>query len=191
MTTHFFDIGANQGQAFDCYLDSRPKFDGAHIWCFEPSPHRWPWLMSKATAKAGRYQISLCNYGFTPVAGEWPMQWDETSEGDTFLPGVLTHNDTPVRPKKLPYEIRAAGVPLGDFILRNTAPGDQSTVKLDCEGSEYGVLRELLRNPVALARCEEILVEWHKMATFDWEKERDAISAEYERFGMRLGPWGY
>ena len=45
---HFFDVGANVGQTFDDYLTKQPRFDGCHVWCFEPSPRHFVALCRKS-----------------------------------------------------------------------------------------------------------------------------------------------
>ncbi len=185
---HFFDIGANIGNTFDWFLLKTREFDGWSVWCFEPSPRNLPPLIDKARELAGRYTITVCPFG---IGGEFgAFRLFETSDpiGDSFKPeywvgAVKSKNNRTL------HQIMPAIVPLADFILTNTSPGDEIVLKLDCEGSEYAALRNLLDSEDALKRCTRIFVEWHDT------KKADEVPAEFEQAfearGRKIEKWDF
>lgn len=186
---HFFDIGANTGQAFAAYLCKRPEYDGAHVWCFEPSPRHWSTLLKTATEHAGRYRITLCPFGVGDP-GIKSLYLSQSGEGDSFHPELRTHNGTPMVALKSALSVQAAIISLAAFIVANTDARDEVTLKLDCEGTEYFVLNELLARPEAFARCRRIMVEFHILGDeAESNGARDVLCAAYAGAGIVLEPW--
>lgn len=191
MTSHFFDIGANDGNTFEHYLLKHPEFDGWMVWCFEPSPRSWPGLCATAERLAGRYRITLCPFGLAAVAGTPVLYQQACTLGDSFCANLLGNAGQKVPRLGVLYELRAATVTLSSFILANTGPVDEIVLKLDCEGSEFGILRELLACPEALGRCSRILAEWHLLDRFDSTSECDALKATYAATGHPIEGWQF
>lgn len=185
---HFFDIGANIGQVFGGYLNGKREYDGAHVWCFEPSPRHWPKLTAAAARNASRYDITLCPCAIG-APGFHAFFQSQSGEGDTRHRSLRTHNNTPMRDLVAPYSMRVASLTIEAVIMEVTSPGDNVTVKLDCEGCEYDILRGLLNAPEALSRCTRFLVEFHIMADRDWAEDKHAITKIYAEHGITLEPW--
>ena len=62
-------------------------------------------------------------------------------------------------------------------------------VKLDCEGSEYGILQALACRARALERVERIFVEWHGISPENPGKLMNHIMQAYEMLGHPLEDW--
>jgi FkbM family methyltransferase len=185
---HFLDIGANIGQTFDWYLLPVHDYDGWHIWCFEPSPRNLPALIEKARELAGRYKITVCPFGIGGNHDATRIYETSNPVGDSFLKKYWAGEDESKNIETL-HEIVAATVPLGQFILANTAPGDKVVLKLDCEGSEYAALKSLIAEPEALARCSRIMVEWHNTKLPDDNPE--TFEALFASAGHPLEKWKF
>lgn len=186
---HFLDIGANTGQAFDCYLSKNREYDGCRVWCFEPSPRHWPALTAKANEYASRYRVELCPFGVAGHAGDNLFIQSQSGEGDSCYPELRTHNGTPMQDVTTQYGLWVATLRLSDIIMAHTKKGDAVTVKLDCEGSEYAALAELLWCPDALARVTKIMVEFHVMDSIDWRTQADRLIEKYANVGKTVEPW--
>lgn len=157
---HFFDIGANIGQTFDEFLCKTTAYDGWKIWCFEPSPRHLGTLLAKAVEQSTRFKIAVCPFGFFAETATRKFYEKADARGDSFCE-TLTMGYGVVPNAENGYEVLCASQVLSEFILRHTAPDDQITLKIDCEGGEFSIIRDLLKSPEALRRCSKIYVEWH------------------------------
>jgi FkbM family methyltransferase len=194
---HFFDVGANIGQTFDKYLLKTNEYDGHKIWCFEPSPRNMGALVENAKKVTGwphgeihNFEVVVCPYGLWDKAGSFffyekkdalDPQGRENGEGDSFIESFLTNNSAG-------YRINAVTVSASAFILANTLPEDSITIKLDCEGGEFGILEDLLKSPEALKRVKKFIVEWHTTNEF---YKKEALVSEYLKLGYTLEDWPF
>jgi FkbM family methyltransferase len=157
---HFFDIGANIGQTFDQFLCRTNEYDGWTIWCFEPSPRHLAQLLAKAQEQRTRFIIKICPFGFHGEPGTVRFYEKTDARGDSFYE-TLTMGYGVVPNADNGYEVISAAQVLSSFILKNVAENDRLTIKIDCEGAEFPILRDLLNNPHALRMCSKLYVEWH------------------------------
>jgi FkbM family methyltransferase len=184
---HFFDVGANVGQTFDDYLMRRPEFDGAEVWCFEPSPRHLPALMAKAAALANRYKIHVCPFGLRGRSDIATFFYKDDPRGDSFERFCRAdHDQTNLDPG---FELYVATIAAGDFIEKFIPAGDQVILKLDCEGSEYALLAELLQNPGALSKIRDILVEFHSIPAYPGMLGRGQLEQAFRAIGKPLHQW--
>lgn len=186
---HFFDIGANAGNTFERFLLKTNEFDGQRVWCFEPSPQSWAQLQKVAEQMSKRFKITLCPFGIG-LMGAFPFYRQQESEGDSFIPDSVAYTGVPAIPASLNHAMLAIQYPLSMFILKHTFSTDKITLKLDCEGSEFVILKDLIRSE-ALKRCERILVEWHNVRTIDHQEERENLEFDFKELGHPLEIWPY
>jgi len=169
---YFFDIGANSGQAFDWFLCQTDRYDGCEVFLFEPSPRSLPVLMEKAKAMSSRFNVTILPFAVASASGTGRFNESVDSLCDSLQPRSL-HNDLYNRPnKESGYNVIVATVSLSRFILDHTKPGDSIVMKLDAEGSEYGIIQDLLDTPEALRRISEAWIEWHWISP-DQKAERE------------------
>jgi FkbM family methyltransferase len=182
---HFYDVGAAGGEAFDSYLWRAP-FAGWAVWCFEPSPRKWPALVAKAETVAEKYQVHLCPFALGGTT-ETARLWEKTEWfGDSLA--ECTASDHWTENLACAFEIRVPVVRISDFILQNTAPADRIVLKLDAEGAEFPILDDLLGCPAALARVSNILVEFHTVIPSP-PRTKETLSALFSTIGRPLEPW--
>ena len=184
---HFFDVGANTGQTFADYLNKQPQFAGCEVWCFEPSPRHFGGLLGAAQIHAERYHIHVCPFGLRGEAGVFPFYLKEDERGDSFEHYLGVGQEVPN--VKTGYILHVPAAKVDDFILANTNAGDKITLKLDCEGSEYGILQALACRHRALERVERIFVEWHSISPENPGKLMNHIMQAYELLGHTLESW--
>jgi FkbM family methyltransferase len=187
----FFDIGANIGSTFDRYLLKTQEFDGAHVFCFEPSPRSWPQLLIKAEEMSHRFKVTVCPFGLDGQWGAWPFYEQTISEGDTFIKDSVAFTNEPAIPLGVNYRMMAATMSLTYMIFTNTTPSDKVFLKLDCEGAEYAILKDLIYHEDALARCDRILVEWHNVLRIDFKAEEAMLCKAFAAAGHPLENWPY
>jgi len=185
---HFFDIGANVGQTFTDYLNKHPEYDGWTVWCFEPSPRNLPGLFKEVQAQQERYRIRICPFGISGATGlmRFYMKSDDC-RGDSFFHHL--ESDHVATNMETQFDLYCATHGISDFILTQTAPGEQIVLKLDSEGSEYATLLALLANPEALARVTEIHVEWHGIKPGDRREQAGILDYAYRQAGKPLRQW--
>lgn len=185
---HFFDIGANIGQTFDWFLLPTKEFDGWTIWCFEPSPRNVCQLLEKAKQLQERYTIIVCPFAITGSSRPVRIFQNENPIGDSLFEKYWVGNEES-KNLAVNYQIMSLSVPLGEFISNHTSDGDNVVLKLDCEGSEYDALRNLIQYPKALHRCSRIMVEWHK--TGRDQDDIHALKTILENVGHKLEAWNF
>jgi FkbM family methyltransferase len=194
---HFFDVGANTGQTFDKFLLNTNDYDGCKIWCFEPSPRNMNGLVETAKRVSGwaekgvhDFDVVVCPFGLWDKAGtlgfyEKSDALDpygrENGEGDSFKENWITNN-------KAGYKIYASVVSTSQFILDNTSADDRITIKLDCEGGEYKILEDLLKNSDVMRRIQKIFIEWH---TTDEEYKKQGLIDAFKEAGVTVELWPY
>ena len=186
---HFLDVGANIGQTFDDFLLKTTDFDGAHVWCIEASPRHVPALMEKAKQHAQRFKVHVCPFGLADKTSILPFYQKDDERGDSF--SRLLGSDKWTENLETGYELHIATVSLCEFINFISNEGDEVTIKLDCEGSEYGILADLFMNGVKLApRIEAIHLGLHTTEQ-NCPKNALPLITGLERMGITFNKWEY
>jgi FkbM family methyltransferase len=177
---HFLDIGAHVGNTFDRFLCKTDEFDGATIWCFEPSPRHLVGLMDTAERYSGRFDIRVCPFGLWNDDALFHLWQKDDSQGDSFLE-VLNDTENVHEHYKLIVPVRA----ISDFIWHQIPRDETVVIKLDAEGAEYVILEDL-KELVQAKQISRIMVEWHHCRG----SERQAqIEADYKALGLPLEQW--
>lgn len=186
---HFLDVGSNVGQTFSDFLTRDSSFDGWEIHCFEPSPRHVPALMEKCAGLAARYRIHVHPYGLRGQSAIMPYWPKDDPRGDSFEHFLASdHVTTNLQPG---YLLHAYAASAADWILSNTAAGDEVVLKLDVEGSEYDLLSHLIGRPDALARVRRILVEWHTIKSTSPAYSPELLGAMYSAVGLPFERWQF
>jgi FkbM family methyltransferase len=194
---HFFDVGANIGQTFDKFLLKTNDYDDCKVWCFEPSPRSIGALVETVKRVTSwpqkdvhRFQVAICPFGLWDKDGTFSfyeksdaldIYGRENGEGDSFVKTFLKNNNAP-------YQICASTVSAADFINKNIPAGDRITIKIDCEGGEYGILENLLARPEALCKIKKFIVEWHQTEEV---YKKDGLIKAYADLGYIFEEWPF
>jgi FkbM family methyltransferase len=184
---HFFDVGANIGQTFDDYLLKHPAWLGGEIWCFEPSPRHLPALMAKAASMADQFRVHVCPFGLRGDSGVRSFFQKDDPRGDSFESYLASDHLT--QNMETGYTLHGVSIGIDVAVCGLTKPGDEVTLKLDCEGSEYSILTALLNQPATLERISAILVEFHTIKTNERPLGRTELEARYLEIGKPLHQW--
>lgn len=140
----FLDVGGHYGETLDVALDPRWAFD--KIYCFEPAePCR------RILRGFRDRRVHIVPAGLSNRTG------DATLYG-TGLLGASVYADK----RQLDEHVRAETIALvraTDWLLENTAPGDEICLKLNCEGSECDVLEDLLDSGLT-ERLQSVYVDF-------------------------------
>ena len=179
---HFFDVGANAGQTFADFLNQTADYNGWTVWCFEPSPRHLAGLLQTAAKHAARYDIRICPFGLAEKGGLARFYEKVDPRGDSLVGDFVVPN------KESGYSVQIITARCSDIILNHIGPEDRALVKLDCEGSEYGILNDLLESPAALAKITRILVEWHGSELRNQEEDQ-RLMLRFAALGKPLERW--
>ena len=158
---HFFDIGANVGQTFDQFLSQTTEYDGWTIWCFEPSPRHFAQLLENCARYRDRYIINICPFGIGEYSKLLRFYEKDDPMGDSFEERLWNDHE----PKNINngYTVIAHALSIQEVIDELIPEEDSVIVKLDVEGSEYGILESLaLDTP---KQIKKLLVEWHNIGS--------------------------
>lgn len=176
----FMDVGAHTGNTFP-HLG--PEYDGWTIFCFEPSLRHVPILIDTAKNLKAKYNIFVCPFGLGEFTKPGEFFYKSNAEGDSFFEGYEVNVGTNCH--LVPMICSAT-----EFILSATKPDDTVHLKLDCEGSEYGILKSLFRTPPAFDRVKKLYVEFHRVPGYD-DNVRVEMSRECDNLGHPVHNWGH
>ena len=186
---HFLDVGANIGQTFDDFLNKTKDFDGHHVWCFEPSPRHVPDLMAVADKLSQRYKIHICPFGLSDQTTLAKFYQKDDGRGDSLA--QFLYSDHEAKNIEVGYELCVSVLSITDFLNFNTKPTDDVTIKLDCEGAEYGILSDLFINGGKLVeRIEKVYLELHT-TEYNHPKNAQPLIVGLERMGISFEQWKY
>jgi FkbM family methyltransferase len=161
------DIGANLG-SFTIWLSQAAKVDEA--FCFEPEPDSFRLL---------RFNLANNNCGFAHAL-------DKAAGGQSRTAQIVLKEDSPggtniyssAPGSDCPQASAIQVVALGEW-LRQT-PGAFDLLKMDCEGSEWEIVRQT--SPSELARFRVVVAEVHS--------DPEGVQP-VEEFGALMEPLGF
>lgn len=177
----FLDCGANVGQTFTDFLCHNKRYDGCSVWCFEPSPRHVPELMQTANQFRMRYDIRICPFGITGETGVQEFYEKDDPRGDSFESHLASDHLTVNLNNG--YRIMAPTISIWR-IFGMINEEDRISIKLDVEGSEYGILESM--KTMDLSQVDELFVEWHTIGSSHREP-REIIDS----FPIPILPWNF
>jgi FkbM family methyltransferase len=176
----FLDVGAHNGNTFQ-HLDAR--YLGWTIFCIEPSQRHIPTLIEAAKNDKDKYKVIVCPFGLGEFTKSQIFLPKTNPEGDSFFEGYEIDSN-------LDYSLMAMTYSASEFILNVTKPEDKIHMKLDCEGSEYGILRDLMKNETAFNRIEKLFVEFHRIPGVG-DEVREEFALQCAQLGHPVFPWNH
>lgn len=163
-----YAFGVGEDISFD--LGAIHRF-GARVMAFDPTPRCGVWI-SQQTLPAG--------FAFHPIGLA-----DHDGEAQFFAPEKAVNVSFSSQPAKLSDPQLAVTAPVKrlETIVSELGGGAPDVVKMDIEGFEYGVLRDLAAGAL---RPGQLLIEFHHgMYGIDNDRTREAVE-DLRRIGYRL-----
>lgn len=142
------DVGAHIGLAT---LYFKSLYPNSHITCFEPNPTLFT-LLNENIFHNGLENVRTHNMAIAKNTGLKEFHID-SSEEQAFSTGSFRKNAWNGKQKSKPITVKTK--PLSNFVKEKT-----DLVKLDVEGVEYEVLKEL-QNSGCLENIENMIIEYH------------------------------
>ena len=154
----FIDCGANRGQSIDLFINTWADSRDYEIYSFEANPDFKEQLEAKRSFYKD-YNINL----YVPLA-----VWDEDGKGKLEFygkgeAGLAADSKTPKGGLTFVHYLRdfkVDSISLSNFILNNFNKEDYIILKLDVEGAEYRVIKDL-HNKSVLRYIDEFYYEFH------------------------------
>lgn len=172
-----YSFGVGTDISFDRAIIERT---GATVHAFDPNPHALAWVKRQETPPG----FVLHPYGLADFDGTAPLYPPDDAVPDGFT--MLNHA----------FEIAGAGaVPVHRLttIMELLGHTRIDLLKIDIEGMEYRVIRDLLADDVPV---RQLVVEFHhRLSGVGFEKTRTAIRALQEHgfriFHVSVNGWEY
>ncbi len=186
MSSHFFDVGANVGQTFDQFLCATNAYDGWTVWCFEPSPRHHAALLTKSQQMRDRFVVKVCPFGLSDRSAIVRFFEKDDALGDSFeesLAGMRQTNNLTNG-----YEIMAPVFSICDVMKHLTNPNDVIHLKIDAEGAEYAILRDLIGN-YTRSRVQKLWVEFHACSSDIKHGTREEFEKRFKEEGLPIEEW--
>jgi len=154
----FIDCGANHGQSIDLFINTWDDAKDYEIHSFEANPD----FKEQLKAKQDFYKDYDINI-YVPMA-----VWDEDTSGELEFYGKGEHglaSDDKTPKHGLTFrnnlrDFKVDSVSLANIILNNLSEEDYIVLKLDVEGAEYRIIKDL-HNKSVLKYIDEFYYEFH------------------------------
>ncbi|TAJ89751.1 MAG: FkbM family methyltransferase [Reyranella sp.] len=148
----FIDIGMNAGLT-SIQAAYKPNVTAVHG--FEPfeAPYKKA-LMNIARNSAVRGKIHTYNFGLSDFNG--PLQVNESA--DTTIGNSIRGRETGT---PTTIQIRDTVDALSDIITQANSRGENVVMKVDCEGSEFAIMKRLDEAKL-LPQIRSFVIEWHR-----------------------------
>ena len=133
----FIDVGGHFGETLDEILKPAWQFDIVH--CFEPQEKCYAYLKNKFFEQVADGKLVLHKYGLADFNGEQNLFGGTSSTIGASL--FADKNDIDASETEKCEFVRAS-----DFVQKHIAPSDLAIMKLNCEGGEVLILRNLMES---------------------------------------------
>jgi FkbM family methyltransferase len=131
--TIFLDIGAHWGETLEEVLSPVWRFD--RVYAFEPEPHAIAVLKRNFAAPIAEGRLVLVEAALSNRDGEADLFGANEGGGASLLAEKSNVDATTRRPVKL--------ISASSFFAAHFKPGDAVLAKLNCEGGEVDILKDL------------------------------------------------
>ena len=166
----FLDVGGNTGQTLDVVLKPSYQFDVIH--CFEPQKECFEFLQNKFSDYLGG-KLVLHNFGLA----------DEDKECLLFGGGIGASLFSDKRDVDENIRETCRFVKASTFIADNILANDYVLMKLNCEGSEVIILRDLMQNNY-IHSFANILIDFDVRKIPSQQHEQEKVLAEIKDVGF-------
>ena len=179
----FIDGGARVGESIEIYVKNNPDLIGCEIHLFECNPNHLDEL-NKLQITYPEYNIFVYPMALWDEEGEQDFYFSEDVWGD--LSCTLYQNSNQKLNRDNPVKVKS--IKLSNF-LNQFNQDDYIIIKLDIEGAEYEVVKDLLDTNKILD-VNEIYVEWHDhfCSGVDFETLRNQLK---DNTNIKYDTWNY
>ena len=148
----FIDAGANRGQSINLFIKKKPDAKEYEIHSFECTKSKH--LVSKWEKEAEIARKFGCNVHLYKAA-----VWDQDNDNFVFYDGG-NESSSLLREKYSAGKTTVKTIRLSKFIKENFSKNDYIILKIDVEGAEYSVFKDLIETGV-INQINKIYGELH------------------------------
>lgn len=145
----FLDVGAHRGQTTEEVLGPLWAFD--RVCAFEPDPECVSLLHSRFAAETAAGRLEITPAALSSRTGEAKLYGSNSGGGASLFAEKRNVNS------ELAASIRL--VRASDWLRENTTPADFVLMKLNCEGAEVDILRDLVETG-EISRIGALMVDF-------------------------------
>jgi FkbM family methyltransferase len=194
----FIDCGANLGQGFCEFVKMGKISDNTEVYSFEPNPYCdiSEFTLKRAAKELGCnpkikfYRSAILHEdGVCLIVVSYdPKRYDGEGVSVHGVGNVNTDNNLAMNGLSIPVRATRLVSFIEDLEISEE---DELRIKIDIEGSEFYVLKDMIKTFSKWSCLKEIWVEWHEryMRGFDPEKERSEIEQSFEKMGVTIQTW--
>lgn len=166
----FIDVGGNVGQTLDELFNLSHRFDVVH--CLEPQARCFPVLENKFAEQVAAGKLVLHNFGLADFDGESALYGGESFSGGASMFSDKDDVDDAQMEK-------CAFVKASSFVKKVVQEGDFAVMKLNCEGGEALILRDLMKDG-AIHALNSVYVDFDIRKIPSQAAEEEKIIAEMQ-----------
>ncbi len=171
----FLDVGGHFGETLDEILKPAWRFDVVH--CFEPQAKCYAHLKNKFFEQVTDGKLVLHKYGLADFNGERNLYGGASSTIGASL--FADKNDIDASEAEKCEFVRAS-----NFVQEYIAPGDLAIMKLNCEGGEVLILRNLMESG-AIHSFSSIFIDFDIRKIPSQREEERKLIVEMENCNFR------
>ena len=170
----FFDVGGHLGETLAEVLRPEYHFDLVH--CFEPQAKCYAHITDTFATDIAAGRLIVHKFGLADFDGERDLFGGEsTSLGASMFADKTDINSAE---SEVCQFKRAA-----DFVTAHAATGDLAVMKLNCEGGEVFILRDLLRGG-AFKRLADVMIDFDTRKIPSQQHQQKMLIAEMTAAGF-------
>ena len=173
------DCGSNIGLSV---LGFKYRYPEAEVYAFEPDKDTFALLEHNVTSNYLQ-DVHLFNVALDEKKGEMTFYYNKAKRGDTRMSVAID---------KLPDVMTVQVEKLSEMLMTTLKDCQVDMLKMDVEGSEHGILHDLVRNNL-MHQIKEMSIEYHHhMGSDKSDRLADFLKIlENNGFGYQFASWDY
>lgn len=138
----FLDVGGHRGETLEVVLSPKFRFDLVH--CFEPIPELYEHIRTTFAAGISAGKLQVHNFGLADFTGERNLYG--TGPQENFGDGLGASLFADKCDIDASHYIKCRFMSASEFVTEHTPADDFVVLKMNCEGGEILILRDLMKS---------------------------------------------
>lgn len=175
----FLDVGGHRGETIECVLLPKYRFDLVH--CFEPIPELYEHIKTTFAKDIASGKLQLHNFGLADFNGEHKLYG--TGEQEQFGDGLGASLFADKSDIDNRHFLTCEFVNASDWLTQNAANDDLILLKMNCEGGEVLILRDLMASG-KIHDLHFVYIDFDSAKIPSQKAEQEKILAELKAIGF-------
>lgn len=138
----FLDVGGHRGETLATVFSPKFHFDMVH--CFEPMPAYADFIKKKFRHQIADGKLEVHNFGLADFSGTQKLYGVDTSRKNCFADGLGASLFADKKDIDNSHVLECEFVKASDFFRQHINADDYVFLKMNCEGGEVLILRDLI-----------------------------------------------